>query len=423
MKNTIIKIALFVSRILFGFTFLFSGFVKAVDPMGSAYKFIDYFRAFDLKFLNDTALPLAILLAAVEFTIGACILFGSYRRLSTWCGLLFMCFFTPLTLYLALENPVSDCGCFGDAFVMTNWETFYKNIALLIFAIILFWKRAEIKPLFTINLRWIPALYAMAFSIGISVVGIQDLPILDFRPYKNGVNIQQAMQTPEGAPAPEYRLVYEKDGVKKEFTLENYPDDTTWIFVETKTILPEAKWQAPIKDFFLTDEEGNNITNTILDQEGYTFLLISPDLATADENYIDRINEVYDYAIDHDYGFYCVTVNDENRINDWTERTGAEYSYIFSDVTIIETIVRANPGLILLNEGTIIWKKSPRNFPTEEMLKEPLTESKLGEAKKNNSQTVILYCILVFFAPILVLLFFEKTIITFVEKRKKVKTA
>lgn len=423
MKNTAIKIALLVSRILFGFTFLFSGFVKAVDPMGSAYKFIDYFRAFDLTFFNDLALPLAILLAAIEFTIGASILFGSYRRLATWCGLLFMCFFTPLTLYLALANPVSDCGCFGDAFVMTNWETFYKNIVLLVFAIILFWKRSEIKPLFTTNLRWIPALYAMAFSVGISLVGIRDLPILDFRPYKTGVNIQQAMLAPEGAPEAEYLLVYEKEGVKKEFTLENYPDDPTWIFVETKTILPDPKWQAPIKDFFLTDEEGNNITNAVLDQEGYTFLLISPDLATADENYIDRINEVYDYTIDHGYGFYCVTVNDENRINDWTERTGAEYSYIFSDVTIIETIVRANPGLVLLKEGTIIWKKSPRNFPTEEMLKEPLTESKLGEPKKNNSQTVILYCILVFFAPILVLLFFEKTIISFVEKRKKVKTA
>ena len=121
MNQTATKTAVLISRILFGFTFAFSGFVKAVDPMGSAYKFIDYFRAFDLTFLNDLALPFAVLIAAIEFCIGIGILFGSFKRLSTIAGLLFMIFFTPLTLYLALANPVNDCGCFGDALVLTNW--------------------------------------------------------------------------------------------------------------------------------------------------------------------------------------------------------------------------------------------------------------------------------------------------------------
>ena len=316
--------------------------------------------------LLSTLIPFAVLIAAIEFCIGIGILFGSFKRLSTIAGLLFMIFFTPLTLYLALANPVNDCGCFGDALVLTNWETFFKNIFLLGLIIFLYLNQAKITPLFSTSLRWIPVVYAFLFSCTISLIGIKDLPILDFRPYKTGVNIDKAMQAPEGAPQTEYKLVYERNGVKQEFGLDDYPTDSTWTFVETKTIQPSDKWLPAIKDFFLTDQNGDNITSDLLNYDGYTFLLISPDLNTADENYIDRINNIYDYAVNFDYRFYCATVNDESAIAEWIEHTGAEYEYIFSDVTILETIIRSNPGLVLLKDGVILWKKSPRNLPKEE---------------------------------------------------------
>lgn len=420
MNQKITQIALWTSRILFGFTFLFSGFVKAVDPMGSSYKFVDYFRAFDLTFLNDIAIPLAIILAALEFTIGASILFGSYRKTSAWAALIFMGFFTPLTLYLALKNPVTDCGCFGDALVLSNWETFGKNIVLLLLAIFIFIKREIIRPLFMESLAWIPTFYAFCFSVGISIAGITNLPILDFRPYKVGVNIEEAMQLPEGTST-EYILVYEKEGVKKEFTLDNYPaDDNSWTFIESKTVLPKGIKQPAIKDFFLTNENGEIVTQDILLSEGYTFLLLSPDLSIADVNYIDRINETFDYAKENGYHFYLVTANDTQKLHEWSEGTGAEYPVLFSDITIIETIIRSNPGMVLLHEGTILWKKSPKEFPTETELNGPLNLSDLGSEEKINVSNVILSCILIFFAPILVILFFEKTIGRFFDRRKKV---
>ncbi|MEG0992747.1 MAG: DoxX family membrane protein [Bacteroidales bacterium] len=418
MKHKWINILLNVSRIIFGLTFLFSGFVKAVDPMGSAYKFIDYFREFGLTFFNPFAVPLAVILAALEFTIGASILFGVFRRAATTAGLLFMSFFTPLTLYLAIANPVKDCGCFGDALILTNWETFYKNILLLGMALFLFIKREELQPLFKKPLRWIIALYAFVFSVAISEFGLSRLPILDFRPFRKGTNIPEAMKGSESEAT--YILVYEKAGKQAEFTLDNYPaEDSTWTFVETRTVLPKGAKEAAIKDFFLTTDDGEDVTASILSDPGYTFLLISPDWATADDNYIDRINELYDFARDHGYPFYGVSVNDKQKETEWIEGTGAEYPFLYSDATILETVIRPNPGMVLLKEGTIVWKKNTAHLPDISELTLQLETVSQEGVKKSNDQMIILFIVLLFFGPILVLLCFEKTILFFHRKRIK----
>lgn len=384
--------------------------------MGSAYKFIDYFREFGLTFFNPFAVPLAVLLAALEFAVGACILFGLFRRAATTIGLLFMLFFTPLTLYLAIANPVKDCGCFGDALILTNWETFYKNIILLSLAIFLFINRNDLTSPFRKSLRWIVAIYVILFPIGISQIGLSYLPILDFRPFRTGVNIPEAMQGSMAEAT--YVLVYEKNGEKKEFTLDNYPaEDSTWVFVETRTILPEGTKEASIKDFFLTDLAGEDITSEILQNPDYTFLLISPDWSSADENYIDRINDLYDYASEKGYLFYGVSVNDMQKQTEWTEGTGAEYPFIYSDATILETIIRPNPGIVLLKNGTIVWKKNSAHLPDEKTLESSLRDFEQGRMKKSNDKTIILFVVLLFFGPILVLLCFEKTF-SFLHRKK-----
>ncbi|MGL4292494.1 MAG: BT_3928 family protein [Bacteroidales bacterium] len=420
MKQQWINVLLNLSRILFGCTFLFSGFVKAVDPMGSAFKFIDYFRAFDLNFFTTFALPLAVLLAALEFTIGACVLFGSFRRVSTALGLLFMLFFTPLTLYLAIANPVKDCGCFGDAFILTNWETFYKNIILLAMAVFLFIKRESIQPLFRKSLRGFVAFYALVFSVSISQIGISFLPILDFRPFKTGINIPEAMH--EDIADATYVLIYAKDGKEKEFSLENYPsEESGWTFVESKMVLPENRDEATIKDFFITNGIGEDITEELLRKPEFTFLLISPDWATADDNYSDRINEIYEYALEKGYDFYGISVNDKIKETEWSEGTGAEYPYLYSDATILETIIRANPGLVLLKEGTILWKKNASHLPDNQFIDKSIELSHQGIVKKSNSKMIILFIVLLFFGPILILLCFEKTFILLFKKWKQNK--
>ena len=181
MKDRIKIFAVFFCRIILAVTFMFSGFVKAVDPVGSAIKFGDYFMALNITFMQDHTLILSILLSALEFTLGACLLWGSFRKLASLGVFLFMLLFTPLTLWLAMSNAVNDCGCFGDAIVLSNWQTFYKNVFLLIFSVYLLINNDIIKPLFNDSIRWIPSIYSYIYALFFSIFAIFHLPILDFR--------------------------------------------------------------------------------------------------------------------------------------------------------------------------------------------------------------------------------------------------
>ncbi len=406
MKNKILIILLNVIRIIFGITFIFSGFVKAVDPMGSAYKFLDYFRAFELTALNNFAIPLAVALAALEFLVGVCVLIGLFRSIATKLGLLFMTFFTPLTLYLAIANPVKDCGCFGDAITLTNWETFYKNVFLLAFAIILYMYRAKLKPLFSNRYRYLPLSYFICLSVGISLIGLHNLPIIDFRPFKVGLNIPEEMKVDNGNE--KYVLVYEKDGVKQEFDLENYPTDSAWTFVETKTIVDEMAKQPTILDFFVTDAYDNDLTEELLSDPTPTFLLISPDWRKSDDSYVHKFNDLYEYAQKKGYNFYAVSSQDEAKEMEWVDGTGAQYPFLYSDATILETMIRPRPGMVMLIDGTIIWKHHPRSIPSTEIIEGQIEDYEKGIIEKNDDRKVILMCILLLFVPIILFLSSDK---------------
>ncbi len=406
MKNKFSIVLLNVIRIIFGITFIFSGFVKAVDPMGSAYKFLDYFRAFDITWLDNFAIPLAVVLATLEFVVGVCVVIGLFRRFSTKLGLILMLFFTPLTLYLAIANPVKDCGCFGDVITLTNWETFYKNVVLLVFAIILYIYHNKLDSLFSDRYRFLPLSYFICLSFGLSLVGLFNLPIIDFRPFKVGVNIPEEMKSDIGNES--YVLVYEKDGVREEFDLENYPTDSAWTFVETKTIIDEKAKQPTIVDFFVNDAFGNDLTEEILSDPTPTFLLISPDWDIADDSYVHKFNDLYEYAQDKGYKFYAVSAQDEVKENEWVDGTGAEYPFLYSDATILETITRPRPGMVMLIDGTIIWKRHPRGIPSVEVIEQQIDNYNNGIVEKNDDSKVILMCILLLFVPIILFLSSDK---------------
>lgn len=395
-------------RFLLGAVFVFSGFVKAVDPMGTFYKFQDYLRAFDLGLWMPHWLLLlgAMALAWVEFCVGVFLCVGMRRQASALIALLLMLVMTPLTLYLAIANPVSDCGCFGDAVVLTNWETFAKNVVLLVAAVSVAWGWKRMVRFVTVHLEWMISMYTMLFIVVLSFYCLRNLPILDFRPFKIGVNIPEAMAIPEGAKQTEVETYFtmEKDGKQQDFTAEDFPD-STWTFVKARTVVVEQGYVPPITDFYLEDmETGEEMRDSILARPGYTFLLIAPRVESAGDGYIDLINEIYDYSVERGYAFYAVTASTGEAIEQWRDRTGAEYPFLRSEETVLKTMIRSNPGLMLLKQGTILNKWSDNRLPDEYVLTDALERIPLGQQKQVSDLRTMGYVLLWFIVPLMLVL-------------------
>ncbi len=396
-----------ICRFFLAAVFIFSGFVKAVDPLGSFYKIRDYLAAWNLLslFPDFILLLFGILLAAVEFSMGIFLFMGIHRKVTSALVMLLMCVMTPLTLYLAIFNPVSDCGCFGDAWVLTNWQTFGKNVVLLIVGFVVFKGCKKIIRFITLKLEWLVTIYTLLFILALSFYCLHYLPILDFRPYKVGVNIKAAMEIPEGAKPDIYEsyFIWEKEGEWQTTTGIDRPD-STWTFVERKTVLKEKGYEPPIHDFFMRSvETGEDLTEYLLEDEGYSFLLIANHLAEADDSNIDLINEIYDYCVEYGYNFYALTASSEEEIELWRDRTGAEYPFLLADDLTLKTIVRSNPGLLLLKEGTILNKWSHNRLPDEYVLTDSLDQIELGALRADNDTYTLGYVLLWFIVPLMLL--------------------
>lgn len=419
--NTGIVVWTNLCRFILAGLFIFSGFVKAIDPVGSQYKIEDYLEAFGMTSWIPSFFPLilAVALSTIEFAIGICMLFGIRKKQTALFALLFMAFMTPLTLYLAIANPISDCGCFGDALPLTNWQTFWKNILLLIAAVSVFIWKDRILAFVTVKTEWLMTLYTLIFIIFLSVYCLRHLPIIDFRPYKIGNNIKELMSIPPGAKQSVYESVFilEKDGKKQEFTLDNYPD-STWKFIDARTIVREKGFEPAITDFSMTAlETGEDITNKVLGDPGYNFLLIAHSMEEADDSYIDLINEIYDYSVENGYGFYGLTASVDYQIELWRDKTGAEYPFCLMDNLALKTIIRSNPGLMLIKGGTIVNKWSDKDLPDEYILTDRLENIPLGQIDHVNDWATVCKTIGWFFLPLLILLGLD----LFLTRRAKLK--
>lgn len=356
-------------RFALALVFAFSGFVKAVDPMGTVYKMADYADAFGLTMHPWMLLLGAWLLIIVEYVMGVALFFGLYRRFYLWLMIAFLGVMTPLTLVLALTNPVSDCGCFGDALVLTNWQTFGKNVVLLLMAIVVLRCHKRIWRVISERTQWLIFVYALVAIAIFMRYNMRHLPVLDFRPYAIGTNLIEGMTMPEDAPQDEYETLFvlEKDGEQRTFTFDDYPD-STWTFVKRESRLVRQGYVPPIADFHLSTLEGEDVTWEVLDYPGYTFLVVSHELRRANEGMLDVINDLYDYAKVGGHQFYMLTSSNAQSIAQWTERTGASYPYLNADDILLKTMVRANPGLIVLKEATIVGKWSAIDMPRDEQL-------------------------------------------------------
>ena len=360
MKKTIVNLC----RLLLAVVFILSGFVKAVDPLGTLYKMQDYLLAMNLGgWLPDMALlAFAVGLSALEFCLGIFLLFAIRRRLTSRAIVIVLAIMTPLTLWLALTDPISDCGCFGDALVLTNWQTFWKNIILLTAALVVAkWPFGMIRFISKSN-QWIVINYSLLFILIISGWSLYDRPQFDFRPYHEGTDLREG-----------WNLMMEGN-------------------------------ESPYADFFIEKaDDGEDITEQVLNNEGYTFLLIAPWLEKADDSQLDLINQVYEYAEDNDYLFYCLTASGESGISLWRDITGADYPFCQTDGTVLKTMIRSNPGLLLLKDGKVIRKWSHNRLPDEYDLARPLEELELGQAAGNTMGRHIAEVMLWFVLPLLLL--------------------
>lgn len=367
-----IKTIKHLARILVGITFIFSGFVKGIDPWGSTYKFTDYFNAMGLEWMIWAAFPMGVLLAFVEFSIGVGLLFNLFVRFFSWLALLFMAFFLPLTLWIALKNPVSDCGCFGDALVISNWETFYKNIILIILTIIVFYHRKHMPSISNLKLNFTLGAIVTITYIFLVFYSYNHLPVIDFRPYKVGVSIPEAMSTPEDAPKAEYENIFyyknKNTGQIKKFTEQNYPwqDTINWVYENMESKLIQEGYIPPIHDFTIESQEGENVIDFFVYDEKYVFMLVAYDLSKTNTTSAGKINELANWAMGKGMSFICLTASLPDQTQTFAEETDAPYEFFNCDEITLKTIIRSNPGLVVLKNGNIVYKWHYNDIPSPE---------------------------------------------------------
>ena len=407
MSQRLLKMTVNLCRIIVALTFIFSGFVKAIDPIGLQYKLQDYLGAIGIPgFLPDwMLLIMAVLLAAVEFCMGIFLLFAIQRRLISKLIVVFMSIMTLITVWLVVANPVKDCGCFGDALHLTNTETLVKNIILLGCSIVIMRRPLAMFRFISESNQWIVINYTIVFIFVCSGLSLYYLPLFDFRPYRIGTNIPRGMEIPKDAEQPlfETTFIMEKGGQRKEFTLNDYPD-STWKFIDSKTVQVKEGYIPPIHDFSVADRKtGKDLTDSVLRHKGYTFLLIAPYLERADDSNFGDIDQLYEYAQTYNIPFYCLTASTAKAIQRWKDITGAEYPFCITDETTLKTIVRSNPGLLLLKDGTIINKWSHNQLPNGAKLSLPITQSALGKMPQDSVPGKILEIILWFILPLTLL--------------------
>ena len=345
--------------------FILSGFVKAVDPLGTQYKIHDYLGAMGLAaYVPDfLTLSTSVVLSATEFFLGICLLFAIRRRLVSLITMIFLVVMTLLTLWLALADPISDCGCFGDALVLTNWQTFWKNVVLLAASVLVWRYPLDMARFISRSNQWIVMNYS-AFFILVIISGrsLYALPQFDFRPYHIGTNLREGWQ----------RMMDGED--------------------------------SPYAEFFIEEiDEGEDITEEVLRNEGYTFLLVSPHLEQADDSELDDMNRIYEYCQDNGYSFYCLTASNKKGISRWQDITGAEYPFCQTDETTLKTMIRSNPGMLLLKDGTIIQKWSHNTLPSEKEMSQKLEVSEIGHLPSDTVASKILWILTWFVLPLVLL--------------------
>lgn len=395
MNQRLLQHLLLPARLIPALLFLISGLLKAVDPWGSAYKIEDYLMAFGMSGLDILSLPLAISLSVAEMVLGAALLAGLFLKVMSTVTMVLSGFFTLLTLWIALTNPVSDCGCFGDALVLSNWATFFKNLGLILFTGLLFIHRRTLdtrrpEP---IDAGWV--LLFVLLGVGFSVRNISHLPLFDFRPYHVGADLYGIYfeGREEVAAVTTTHYIYEKNGERQPFRAESLPD-SSWRFVETRTtpgFTPSP--DNPLLDFYIADADGVEKTDSVLNG-GYVLLFVAEDLSRISSGYMEEAKSYRDYAEINGIDFFLLTSSAPNEIREFSAREDGNFRLLTADKRTLRTMIRSNPGLILLGSGVVLNKWHKNDLPLISEFGTNPTADALRKYRAMNGRSVmgVLFC-------------------------------
>lgn len=383
------RIIILISRLFVGLLFIFSGFIKANDALGFAYKLEDYYEVFgeypilsifDSGLFHSTALELSMFICVLEIVLGVAVIIGALPRLVGPVMLGLIIFFTFLTAFSAITGKVTDCGCFGDAIKLTPWQSFYKDLILLFFIGIIFYYRHKIKPLLTnakhsYGVLFLGTIIPLIFTL----MAYHHLPFIDFRNYKPGNDICELMTLPEGAKQDIYEITYyyKNSVTNEEITLspQEYNDrklweDTTWVYADRKDKLIQKGDLPAIQNFNFVDDEGNDLTEEFLYTEGYKFICVAYDLDKTRTSRIDEIVGLQQQAEQHEINFIGLSASSDVAVNDFRHDHNVTFPFYFTDAIELKTMIRSNPGLILMNDCSIVAKWHWRDIPDWEEIKE-----------------------------------------------------
>jgi len=357
--------------ILIGTLFIFSGIVKGIDPLGTAYKMEEYFTVFGMEFLKPFALEISMTIIIAEIILGWSLILGTFPHVTTLLSLLLMVFFTFLTFYTWWFNKVTDCGCFGDFMKLKPFETFYKDIILTIISIILFIARKHIQPFLPKALTYILLCVGISFAIAFSFRNILDLPIVNFRPYKNGVNILNAKTMPANAPTDKfsYQYTYINKNTAEKLIAPLPPKDlTNWKFIDRNDILVSKGYEPPIHDFVLHTYENFDVTDSVLQLDEPMIWILSKDVSEMSSEGIQKIARLMkDLSIIHpNIVIKLITTADVQIATKIILDNDIIAEPLMLDGTQIKTMMRSNPGIMLINKGIIHNQWHWRNLPTAE---------------------------------------------------------
>lgn len=346
--SVLIKVVTWICRIVFGITFIVSGWAKGIDPWGTFYKISEYFTSFNLSFNEEITFIAALALASFEFTLGICILFGCLRRTSSWFALGTMCVMLPLTIYIYWADPVSDCGCFGDFIVLSNSATMWKNVVLTVMAIILVKYNRRCPSIYSHPVQWIVIVISIFFILAVAFIGYSIQPAIDFRPYPIGTDMKSIFTDEDE----DMTLVYEKNGLSREFNLEDLPD-STWTYIGVKETDPDEGNNTIV--IFDGDDE---VTESIWSIPG-KLLILSVPTPDSDYLYLSRTANLLAKMIAADDGTMIgLIAADGDNLEKWKSYAMAEFEIFSVEDTSLKELVRGEPGVVYLEDGRIVWKRT-----------------------------------------------------------------
>ena len=379
-------------RFIVGGVFVFSGFVKAIDPWGTIYKVNDYMAVLQVVLPDSIVLCSVFTLFTFEFLLGVSFIFGCYRRLAPIGAALMMLMMTPLTLWIAMDNPVSDCGCFGDALVISHWQTFWKNVVLsaMVGWLVIYARRSRCFIIPT--LQWLMVAVSTLFIVTVALYGYIYQPLIDFRPYPIGETL---VSVDEDDEVRQLLFVYSKDGIKKEFTIDNLPEGDEWEFIERKEV-PSVGAQSggALKSLRIYDSDDEDVTESVMLDEGRQVILFYSSLNEVSIASTYQINSLYAYCQQQGIDMISVAAATPEEIATWEDLSLSSYEIYIAEDTSIKEVVRGNPAVVYLEDGKVRFKSSLRAIDIADFLLEKTSSDPMSFAKDNN--VILLRLILIY---------------------------